>query len=110
MDGVFLVSPRLETNFPSLILRLASERRLPLPGPLKQWVTQGALFYYGINYRAAGWTAARYIDKILKGTKPAELPVEYPTRFELIINLKTSRALALTIPPSLLIQADEVLQ
>ena len=110
VDGVFVVSPRLETNFPSLILRLASERRLPLPGPLKKWVAQGALFYYGINFHAAGGAAARYIDKILKGTKPADLPVEYPTRFELIINLKTARALALTIPPSLLIQADEVLQ
>ena len=110
VDGVFVVSPRLETNFPSLILRLASERRLPLPGPLKKWVAQGALFYYGINFHAAGGAAARYIDKILKGTKPADLPVEYPTRFELIINLKTARALALTIPPSILIQADEVLQ
>ena len=49
VDGVFVVSPSLETNFPSLILRLASERRLPVPGPLKKWVTEGALFYYGIN-------------------------------------------------------------
>ena len=110
VDGVFVVSPSLETNAPSLILRLASERRLPLPGPLKKWVAQGALFYYGINYPAAGSTAARYIDKILKGTKPADLPVEYPMRFELIINLKTVRALALTIPQSVLIQADELLQ
>ncbi len=110
VDGVFVVSPSLDTNFPSVILHLAAERRLPLPGPLKQWVVEGALFFYGINYRAAGAAAARYVDKILKGTKPADLPVEQPMKFELIINLKTAKELGLTIPPTLLFQADEVIR
>ena len=110
VDGVFVVSPDLETRFPSLILRLASERGLPLPVPLKKWVAEGGLFYYGVNHRSAGLDAARYADKILKGAKPADLSVEYPMRFELVINLKTARALGLTIPPSLLIQATEVIQ
>jgi putative ABC transport system substrate-binding protein len=110
VDGVFLVSPRLDTNFPSLILRLASERHLPLPGPLKQWVAQGALFYYGVNYPAIGEAAAQYVVKILKGAKPADLPVEFPKRFELIVNLKAAQALGLTIPPVVLLQADEVMR
>jgi len=110
VDGVFLISPRLETNYLSLILRLASERHLPLPGPLKLWVTRGALFYYGVNYPALGGAAAQYVDKILKGAKPADLPVEYPRRFELILNRNTARAFGLTIPPSLLLQADEVMR
>ena len=110
VDGVFLVSPRLETNYPSLIQRLASERHLPLPGPSKKLMAEGALFYYGVNYPDLGVAAAKYVDKILKGTKPADLPVEYPTRFELILNRKTAKALGLTIPQSLLLRADEVIQ
>ena len=81
----------------------------PLPGPLKLWVDQGALFYYGVNYPALGEAAAQYVDKILKGAKPADLPVEYPRRFELILNLKTAKALGLTISQSLLLRADEVI-
>jgi len=110
VDGVFLISPRLENNHTALILRLASERHLPLPGPGRWWVDQGALFYYGVNYPALGEAAAQYVDKILKGAKPADLPVEYPRRFELILNLKTAKALGLTIPQSLLLRADEVVQ
>jgi putative tryptophan/tyrosine transport system substrate-binding protein len=110
VDGVFVVSPSLEAKFPSLILRLASERHLPLPGALKKRVAQGALFYYGVNYHAVGEAAGQYVDKILKGTKPADLPVEYRRRFELILNLKTAQALGLMIPPTLLFQATEVIR
>ena len=110
VDGVFIVSLSLDTKFPSLIQRLASERHLPLPGPSKKLMSEGALFYYGVNYRDLGVAAAKYVDKILKGTKPADLPVEYPTRFELILNRKTAQALGLTIPQSLLLRADEVIQ
>ena len=110
VDGVFVVSLSLETKFPSLIQRLTSERHLPLPGPSKKLITEGALFYYGPNYRTLGVAAAQYVDKILKGTKPADLPVEYPRRFELILNGNAARALGLTIPQTLLLQADEVIR
>ena len=74
-------------------------------------VARGALFSYNDNLRAIGRAAAaRYVDRILKGKKPADLPVEEITQFELVINLKTAKALGLTIPQSLLLRADEVIQ
>jgi putative ABC transport system substrate-binding protein len=110
-DGVFIASLNLRSKFHSLILRLASERHLPVAGHRKEWVQQGALFSYTENIREVGRAAAgRYVDKILKGTKPADLPVEAYERPELIINLKTAKALGLTIPRSLLARADEVIQ
>jgi len=110
VDGVFIVSPNLQTKFSSLIIRLASEKRLPVPSHRKEWVEQGALFSYGSNYVALGRAAARYADKILKGTKPADLPVEEMSQFQLVVNLKTAKMLGLTIPPSVLVRADEVIQ
>ncbi len=108
-QGVFPVAP-LVTTFPSLILRLASERHLPVSIHRKEWVEQGALFSYGASFYATGRAAATYLDKILKGAKPADLPVEQATRFELVISLKTAKALGLTIPPSVLVRADRVIQ
>ncbi|HEY7675996.1 MAG TPA: ABC transporter substrate-binding protein, partial [Candidatus Methylomirabilis sp.] len=87
VQGVFALSSTLVTKFPSLILRLATERRLPVAIHRKEWVERGALFSYGADFRATGRTTARYVDKILKGAKPADLPVEQATRFELFINL-----------------------
>ncbi len=110
VDGVFVASPNLYSKFSSLILRLASERRLPLASHWKGWVEQGALFSYSGNLQSVGGDAARYVDKILKGAKPADLPVQEQSRFELVINLKTAKALGLTIPPSVLIRADQVIQ
>jgi putative tryptophan/tyrosine transport system substrate-binding protein len=110
VEGVFVASNNLETNFPSLTMRLALARSLPMPVPLKQWVVEGGLFYYGIDHRATGRAAARYVDKLLKGTPPAELPIEQPSTFDLVINLKTAKELGLTIPPTLLFQATEVIQ
>jgi putative tryptophan/tyrosine transport system substrate-binding protein len=110
VDGVFVSSPELRTKFPSLILGLASNRHLPLYGHRREWVQQGALFSYNLDLRSVGKAAARYVDKILKGTKPADLPVEQSSQLQLIINLKTAKALGLTIPQSLLVRADEIIQ
>jgi putative tryptophan/tyrosine transport system substrate-binding protein len=110
VDGVFISSPNLRTKFVALILELTSNRRLPLQGHRREWVEQGALFSYNLDFRSVGKAAARYVDKILKGTKPADLPVEQSSQLQLIINLKTAKALGLTIPPSVLARADEVIQ
>ena len=109
-DGVFVLSPTTRTNFPTLILRLATSRRLPLVIQRKEWVKQGALLSYGPDLGAIGSAAAPYVDKILRGTKPGDLPVEQPTTFELVINLKVARTLGLTIPPSLRARADQVIE
>jgi putative ABC transport system substrate-binding protein len=77
---------------------------------LRGFVDAGGLMSYGTHFEDLYRRAATYVDKILKGTKPADLPVEQPTKFALIINLKTAQALGITMPPSLLLLADEVLQ
>lgn len=110
VQGVFVASSSLVTKFPSLVIRLAAERRLPVPSHRKEWVEKGALFSYGANFRAVGQDTATYVDKILKGARPADLPVEQVTRLELVISLKTAKALDLTIPPSLLQRADQVIE
>lgn len=109
VDGVFLVSPDLELKFSALMLRLTSERHLPMPAHRREWVEQGALFSYGPNFAAAGAPAARYIDRILKGTNPGELPVEQLSRFEFVLNLKTARALGITFPQEILQLVTEVI-
>jgi len=93
-----------------VVADLAATHRLPVMYGWREWVVAGCLMSYGPNELDTNRRAAVYVDKILKGAKPADLPVEQPTRFELIINLKTAKALGLTIPPHLLVLADEVLQ
>jgi putative ABC transport system substrate-binding protein len=92
------------------IADLAVVSRLPAIAQRKEFAEAGGLMTYGPSYAGLFRRAATYVDKILKGAKPADLPVEQPTKFELVLNLKTAKALGLTIPPSVLFQADEVIQ
>ncbi len=102
-DGMFLLHP-------TRIADLAAKSRLPAMYGLREFVDAGGLMAYAHSLRDNFRRAATYIDKILKGAKPADLPVEQPTKFELVINLKTAKALGLTIPQSILIRADEVIR
>jgi putative ABC transport system substrate-binding protein len=92
------------------VVELAAQARLPAMYNLRGFVDAGGLMSYGTHFEDLYRRAATYVDKILKGTKPADLPVEQPTKFALIINLKTAQALGIKMPPSLLLLADEVLQ
>jgi putative ABC transport system substrate-binding protein len=92
------------------ILSTAGRLRLPSMFQAKEYTADGALLAYLPNYADQGRRAARYVDRILKGTNAGDLPVEQPTTFELVINLKTAKALGLTIPPSLLLRADQVIE
>jgi putative ABC transport system substrate-binding protein len=92
------------------IIDFALTNRIPAIYGLKEFVTDGGLLAFGPNRGHMARRAAALVDKILKGAKPADLPVEQPTKFELLINLKTAKALGLIIPPSIMIRADEVIE
>ena len=89
---------------------LALGNRLPATYQSREFVEAGGLMAYAVHYPDLYFRAASFVDKILKGAKPADLPIEQPTRFEFVLNLKTAKALGLTIPPSLLARADEVIE
>jgi putative ABC transport system substrate-binding protein len=109
VDGI--LAPRsLALNIPGFILEFAPRRAIPTMFDDPYWVERGGLASYSANYYRVGQQAARLVDKIIKGANPAEIPVEQPTRFELVINLKAAKALGLTIPPSVLIRADRLIQ
>jgi putative ABC transport system substrate-binding protein len=92
------------------IVDLVARNRLPAVYPAREFVQAGGLMAYAVNYPELYFQFARYVDKILKGAKPGQLPVEQPTKFELVINLKTAKALGLRIPQSLLVRADEIIR
>ena len=92
------------------LLNLVSKARIPAIYPVRRFVDDGGLMSYGTNFGDLFRRAAGYVDKILKGAKPADLPVEQPIKFDLVVNLRTAKALGLTIPQSVLLQADEVIR
>jgi putative tryptophan/tyrosine transport system substrate-binding protein len=92
------------------IVALTAKNRLPAIYPFSRWVTAGGLMSYAADQRESYRRAAVYVDKILKGAKPADLPVEQPTKFEFIINLKAAKQIGLTIPPNVLARADKVIR
>jgi putative ABC transport system substrate-binding protein len=107
---VILVADSVFAGHRQAIARLATNRRLPLMGWTRAWSEAGAVLSYGANTTDVQRRVASYVARILKGAKPADLPVEEATRFTLVINLKTAKALGLTIPPSVLARADEVIE
>jgi putative ABC transport system substrate-binding protein len=109
-DALVVLSNPLFFGHRRQLAELAVKHRLPAIFLFREYVEAGGLMAYGANLNAMYRRAAYYVDRILKGTKPADLPVEQPVKFELVINLKTAQALDLTIPPTLLFQADEVIK
>src|SRR5262249_22123920 len=97
-------------NHPDVIIALAARYKLPAVYPFRYFVGVGGLVSYGPDLVSQFRPAAGYVDRILKGEKPADLPVQAPNKYELVINLKTAKALGLTVPPSLLTRADEVIE
>jgi putative ABC transport system substrate-binding protein len=107
---VVFAEPQLIRPLRGRIAALAATSRLPVMCATKVYVEAGCLISYGPSPRALNRRAAGYVDKILKGANPADLPVEQPTEFDLVLNLKAAKAIGLAIPPSVLFQADEVIQ
>jgi putative ABC transport system substrate-binding protein len=110
VDAVYVVSSRHTVANLSPIVDFATKNRLPLAGGWGAWAQAGGLVSYGPNVAEMIRSAATYVDKVLKGAQAGALPVQQPTRFELLINIKTAKTLGLTIPESLLLRADKVIE
>jgi putative ABC transport system substrate-binding protein len=109
-DGLYVVVDPIMASHRAQILHFAAQHGVPAIYTTRPFVETGGLMAYAPNVSALYARTATYVDKILKGAKPADLPIERPMHLELIINLKTAQALGLTIPPALLFQADEVIR
>ena len=110
VDALLIGADGLTQMHQQTIVDLVARNRLPAAYPAREFVEAGGLIAYAVNYPDLYFRFASFVDKIFKGAKPGDLPVEQPTKFELVINLKTAKALGLTIPQSLLLRADEVIQ
>ena len=110
MQAFILVSDTVLFNYRQQIGVMALKNQLPSTSALKEFAEAGLLLSYGPDFEPLYRGAAVFIDKIFKGGKPAELPVEQPTKYELVINLKTAKALGIIVPPTLLTRADEVIE
>jgi putative ABC transport system substrate-binding protein len=108
--GMILLPDSFTTTNRKPIIEAVARHRLPAVFPFKFFAAEGGLLSYGVDNSELYRRAAIYVDRILKGEKPADLPVQQPTKFELVINLKTAKALGLTVPPTLLSTADEVIE
>jgi putative ABC transport system substrate-binding protein len=108
--GLIVTGSPAATARRDLIVELAKRHRLPAVHSVRPYVAAGGLICYGTDFLDQFRRAATYVDRILKGEKPGDLPVQAPTKFELVINLKTAKALDLTVPPTLLARADEVIE
>jgi putative ABC transport system substrate-binding protein len=108
-DGVIIIADPILTANARVIADMAITQRLPAASGI-DFAESGGLIGYGPSINELWGRAPRFVDKILKGAKPADLPVEQPMKFDLVLNLKTAKALRLTIPQSLLLRADEVIQ
>jgi putative ABC transport system substrate-binding protein len=109
-DAYFVLNNPRTVEMSDDIAALALHHHLPGAAQDRRWVEAGVLLCYGVNLSAIHRRLAVFVDKILKGAKPADLPVEQPTTLELMVNLKTAKALGLTIPPLVLARADEVIE
>jgi putative ABC transport system substrate-binding protein len=110
LTGVMIFGDAVTYAARGQIVQLATQNGLPVVASLREYTEAGGVLSYGVHLADLARRAATYVSKILKGVKPGDLPVEQPTRFELVVNLKTAKALGLTIPPSVLARADEVIQ
>jgi putative ABC transport system substrate-binding protein len=110
VGALIVLTGALLTQHRNQIVQLAANSRLPAMYGISEFVDVGGLMFYGANLTEIYRRAATYVDKILKGAKPADLPVEQPTKFELVINLKTAKQIGLTIPPNVLARADRVIK
>jgi putative ABC transport system substrate-binding protein len=108
--GLILTASPASPGHRDLIITLAARHKLPVVYPERIFAAAGGLISYGPNFVDQYRRAAGYVDRILKGEKAAELPVQAPTKYELVINVKTAKALGITVPPSLLSRADEVIE
>jgi putative ABC transport system substrate-binding protein len=109
-QALYVIDDAFFTAHRTTLVKLASEARLPVIYGDRAFVNDGGLMSYAVNYEDLARRAAGYVDKILKGAKPADLPIEQPTKFELVVNLKTAKALGITVPESVVFRADEVIR
>ena len=108
--GLVITPDTTTLTYLDLIVAVSARHRVPAVYYDKRFVSAGGLLSYGIDFAAHYRQAAAYVDRILRGTKPADLPVQAPTKYETVLNLKATKALGLTVPPDLLVAADEVIE